>query len=255
MTQMNTIRDYFFLLFLGFSCSSLPPGNSIAGCISGNCNNGFGVLRNQDGVYAGEFQLAKKHGEGTLIHDAGLIYSGSFSNDLASGYGRLKFRMKEIEGKWSNNSLIGDAKVTVIDEKSQIPATYYGPLQSLEQQTLGIKFQPLNEQKFIPTGQGKIDFGDGSYYEGDFGCQTTQPIRGAAKIDCGLPKGQGTVTYQGNQITGQITCRMLRVFIIFASCKIQTPNNIFEISLDITESNAPLIFRFKKDGRFVEANH
>jgi len=91
----------------------LPDGS----CVSGNCDNGFGVKKYQDGtiyigewwndvpsgkgtviwadgsIYVGQFIKGLYHGNGTLMNnkEGGALYIGEFNEDLPDGFGTMFF--------------------------------------------------------------------------------------------------------------------------------------------------------------------
>jgi hypothetical protein len=63
-------------------------GNNNYGCISGNCDNGFGVFRWQDGQkYVGTFKNKQRFGKGTNYWGDGRIFEGVWLNDKMNGFG------------------------------------------------------------------------------------------------------------------------------------------------------------------------
>jgi hypothetical protein len=63
-------------------------GNNNYGCISGNCDNGYGVFRWQDGQkYVGTFKNKLRYGKGTNYWPDGKIYEGVWLNDQMNGFG------------------------------------------------------------------------------------------------------------------------------------------------------------------------
>ena len=64
--------------------------NLFSQCISGNCNNGFGIYVFQDkSRYEGEWKMDKKNGTGKYIFSDGAVYDGIFLNDKITGKGKL----------------------------------------------------------------------------------------------------------------------------------------------------------------------
>lgn len=105
-------------------------------CVSGNCNNGYGVKKYANGMlYLGEWWNDAFSGEGTLIMLDGSIYTGSFSEGLYHGQGTLSY-----------TSIINN-EGTVIESKG----LYIGEW-----------------DKGQPNGEGSIFREDGSTYVGEW---------------------------------------------------------------------------------------
>ena len=64
---------------------SIDPGALFSQCLSGDCDNGFGKFRYEDGsVYEGDSRNKKAHGKGTKYDGKGvIIYQGEYR------YGKL----------------------------------------------------------------------------------------------------------------------------------------------------------------------
>jgi len=63
-----------------------------AQCIEGNCKNGYGSYKFDDGsIYQGKFVKAKFQGYGKMKYSNGNIYEGDWRNDFRSGKGVLRY--------------------------------------------------------------------------------------------------------------------------------------------------------------------
>ena len=77
---------------------------SQAQCLEGDCENGYGKYNCECGyVYEGDFKDGKKV-NGTLTKKD-LVYTGEFKNDLAEGFGVMKYKDGSwFEGTFKNNA-------------------------------------------------------------------------------------------------------------------------------------------------------
>ncbi len=65
---------------------------SHAQCLEGNCNNGFGVYKFQDGsMYRGNFSKGQFQGYGKIKYANGNVYEGDWNEDLKWGRGTMSF--------------------------------------------------------------------------------------------------------------------------------------------------------------------
>ena len=59
-------------------------------CITGNCSNGYGVKKYEDGtMYIGDWWNETPSGHGTVVWSDGSIYVGKFNKGMYSGEGTL----------------------------------------------------------------------------------------------------------------------------------------------------------------------
>ncbi len=83
-----------------------------SGCVSGNCDNGFGTYVFPDGEkYVGYWVDGKRNGQGTNTFANGAVYTGEWRDDLKHGYGQYKYpASKEFDyytGYWENDKFNG----------------------------------------------------------------------------------------------------------------------------------------------------
>jgi len=80
-----------------------------AGCILGNCQNGFGtyIWANGD-KYDGEWKNDKRNGYGTFTWANGYKYVGEWKNDKRNGYGTFTWANGyKYVGEWKNDKING----------------------------------------------------------------------------------------------------------------------------------------------------
>lgn len=78
------------------------------GCVSGNCTNGYGKYRYNNGIYNGFFKNGKRNGHGHFSWNNGDFYFGNWSNDLRNDYGSYHWKDgSHYVGEWKNNVRTG----------------------------------------------------------------------------------------------------------------------------------------------------
>ena len=79
-----------------------------AGCIKGDCTNGYGTYTWADGEkYVGGFKDGKQHGQGTLTFASGDKYVGGFKYGKGHGQGTFTFADGTVDnGIWKNGKLV-----------------------------------------------------------------------------------------------------------------------------------------------------
>ena len=90
---------------------STDDGTNIqSGCLTGDCQNGPGVMAYPDGSkYEGQFQNGKFGGQGTFTFPNGDVYTGNFKNNYPNGQGsRTHANNTPAEtGEWREGEFIG----------------------------------------------------------------------------------------------------------------------------------------------------
>ena len=78
--------------------------NLFSQCISGNCNNGYGIKKYADGtIYIGNWWNTTPSGQGTLIWADGTIYVGHFNKGAYNGDGTLFTSENLYIGEFNKN--------------------------------------------------------------------------------------------------------------------------------------------------------
>ena len=81
---------------------------SATGCVSGDCTNGWGKYRYNNGYYDGFWLNSKKHGYGLYNWKDGGKYIGNWTNDKMEGYGVYIAKNNDnIIGQYRNGELNG----------------------------------------------------------------------------------------------------------------------------------------------------
>jgi len=121
------------------------------GCISGNCNDGYGTyVYSTDGdKYVGEFRDGHRHGEGIYYWHNGTKYIGNYSYDNRNGYGIYIYE--------SGSVYIGESE----DGERSGQGTYiFGNEQNKGEKYVG---EYKNGKR---NGQGTFTYTDGTIKEG-----------------------------------------------------------------------------------------
>ena len=143
MIDMNILRTIIFILSLP---SFAFDGN--CQCVSGDCENGFGKYIYREGIYEGDWQNGKWHGNGKRTLNNGFYKKGIWeSGKFIEGQVREKLNDGIIyEGSIFSEKPHGNGKMTYPD------GSYYKGT--------------FNNS--IPEGKGELKQSDGSFYSGGF---------------------------------------------------------------------------------------
>jgi len=105
-----------------FKDGSLSGSSKTAGCVSGNCSNGYGVWIFDSGeMYEGYFNEGLRSGAGIYLHADGMKYNGSFANDKRNGYGTFYWTDGSYHaGNWKDGNQNGQGSYTKTDGTLQV---------------------------------------------------------------------------------------------------------------------------------------
>jgi hypothetical protein len=91
-------------------------------CISGDCENGYGVYEYDNGdKYSGTFSNGQFNGQGKFIHKSGAYYDGIWNNNMKNGQGIYVYSQNndklKYEGTFSDDKFNGYGVLTYKDGK------------------------------------------------------------------------------------------------------------------------------------------
>lgn len=81
-------------------------------CVSGNCVNGKGTIKNKYYTYEGDFVDGKQQGQGTRTDYTGDTYTGQFANNKFNGKGKYKYGTGTYEGDFVDGKREGQGTDT-----------------------------------------------------------------------------------------------------------------------------------------------
>lgn len=148
-------------LFL-IAVAALCAGKVSAQCISGNCEDGYGVYIDDNGNrYSGFFKDGNYNGQGTLIFNGGDVYKGNFKDDGFSGKGTYIWgdSGEKYFGHWENGKRQGIGTVSSDDGTTSTDIWIDDDISENE-----ISSGCVNGD--CQTGYGVYVYKDGATYEG-----------------------------------------------------------------------------------------
>ncbi|MFK8058235.1 MAG: caspase family protein [Saprospiraceae bacterium] len=207
------VRILLFFLLVLFAFAGF------ARCIDGNCANGIGRAKLDNGdVYTGDWKQGLMDGQGQYTYKSGAVYSGMFQRGKLNGQGTMRYPDGAYyQGEWSNNRKHGAGKLVTPSGKtrqgrwavgkfvgavssnslaSQEKPTPVKPVVHRQEYTISTAkptsssspFRDCNTV-FCEEGFGRYTYRDGAVYEGEF--------------EEGKPSGEGVVHYtNGDVYTG-----------------------------------------------------
>ncbi|MFZ6008775.1 MAG: caspase family protein [Bacteroidota bacterium] len=159
--------------------------NLTPGCLSGDCENGFGT-RLWDGgtVYVGQFKDSKLDGLGTCYFHDGSKYTGEWSNSLHNGFGTYYYNDGSIgKGNWKDHIFLGSS-----DTKKCVSGDCVNGFGIYRYDDGGVYTGEFKDGK--RHGQGTYYWAEGDKYVGNW-------INGNYE-------GQGTYTYNDGRVESGI---------------------------------------------------
>ncbi len=96
--------------------STLMKEATAAGCISGDCKNGFGKYVYNNGYYEGNFKNGYRNGTGKYFYDIGDFYQGTFKDNKFNGKGIYYYTNGErYDGEWKDQRHHGKGQMFHFD--------------------------------------------------------------------------------------------------------------------------------------------
>ena len=177
------------------------------GCIQGNCQDGQGTLKDEDGrTYTGEFKDGKFNGKGTWIHKNGDKYEGQFLNGKYHGEGTYYYKEdnKKYVGTWSNGNILnGEGVHHVLDSDGNL-IEYVGKFKNgkLNDEKGVIRYDKNKKKYFGNFVNGELTNGTESYYKTRH--YTGGFLNGKYHGEGTLFDKKGKINYVGTWVNGEI---------------------------------------------------
>lgn len=140
------------------------------GCVSGDCNNGYGQYKLENMTINGYFENGKINGFAEQIFSSRDSYIGNFVNDQREGYGVYVWSATNTRyyGEWKNNKINGYGYITKDDKVSEVGIYQDGKLiTNLGQDYLNKKVNGSCTGNCF-NGFGTITYNNKDYYTGFF---------------------------------------------------------------------------------------
>ncbi len=171
-----------------YSTNSLIIGNDNSnintfGCVSGNCNQGYGTFTTPNGdKYIGEFKDDKLNGQGTYTFSNGEKYVGEFKDGKKNGQGTYTYSGSIYVGEYKDGKMNGQGTYTFSNGDK-----YVGEFKD-DNMNGQATYTYSNGDKYVgelkdgeKNGQGTVIYSNGEKYVGEF--------------KDGKKNGQGTIIF------------------------------------------------------------
>ena len=166
---MKSILNLFVLVVCTATFAQAPIGQpqtietKTTGCISGDCNNGWGKWQFDNGYYDGFWVDGNKHGYGLYSWDESGIYVGFWNNDTMEGYGSYENQDKKImRGMYANGKLNG------LGEESTVDGNWNQGFYKEHSLTTPYAYDNNYLDVGCKVGECKNDYGQYKWENGDF---------------------------------------------------------------------------------------
>ncbi len=150
-----------------FAIKSIAEGEVQTGCLSGNCEDGNGIMGFPDGTrYEGGFVKGKFHGLGKWFYTNGDVFDGNWHENFPHGDGRIIHEdQSETKGVWEFGVYLGETRGGSIRDCTygdcgNIKEGYY-------QYSDGTRYKG-EFKNGLPQGWGRVEYPGGEIYEGDW---------------------------------------------------------------------------------------
>ena len=164
--MMRRVLGIVFGIILSFSLQA--QGTE---CLEGDCENGYGVEKNNNSTYYGSFLNGKKHFWGCQVYVTDQIYCGNYSQGLKHLFGAYYF----IDGD-------NDFSMLAYDRNSKLESGFYIDASAAENGAISMRRDALEiKPLYTPekdgkgcvagdceNGNGVFVYGNGQIYSGGF---------------------------------------------------------------------------------------
>ena len=153
-------------IILIFSVIWLNAVSQQTGCISGDCNNGYGTWVYKSGAkYVGNYSKMKFHGKGTYHYSNGDIYNGYFRNDSRHGFGVYlnKATGDKYSGYWKNDKRNGQGTLVFGNKSKWAGEKYKGNWRNDTRDGWGTYYYKTGDKYVGGWKFNKLN-GEGSYF-------------------------------------------------------------------------------------------